>query len=128
MDKQNKEIIQYILDLLEILDGNGIVYTDEKFVKKILQNSSFASLKTICNRDLAKELQDIKNTSITWSVEDFLYKAQEINYRISKKKAEEALHRMIRKHDAELGINWDTVDYYVREYGTKIRTKQHKNK
>jgi hypothetical protein len=27
---------------------------------------------------------------------------------------------MIKDHDASLGINWETVDYYYKDYGTKI--------
>jgi hypothetical protein len=32
---------------------------------------------------------------------------------------EEALYRMISKHDANFGITWGTVDYYLNEYCTK---------
>ena len=55
-------------------------------------------------------------------MEDFLYRAEEIGYKISKKKAQEALERMIYKHDAELGICWITIDCYLAEYGTRIKS------
>ena len=34
-------------------------------------------------------------------------------------KFEEALHTMIREHDAGLGITWITIDHYLNEYCIK---------
>lgn len=73
---------------------------------------------------------------VSWSVKDFEGRAEEIWLGYTKKskfydtppkfpyarkwqhvfdssKFEEALFTMIRKHDASLGISWDTIDFYL---------------
>jgi hypothetical protein len=40
----------------------------------------------------------------------------EIIQRYDRTKFELALSNMVRKHDATLGITWDTIDYYLDEY------------
>jgi len=66
---------------------------------------------------LLKEFEQYKRESIKWSVEDFtLY--EHPRYTINEEQAQEALERMIYKHDASIGINWDVVEYYLTEYGT----------
>lgn len=57
---------------------------------------------------------------IVWSVKDFELRAEE---RLGKKwphtydesKFQEALDKMIDKHDAQYGISWITVDYWLDE-------------
>lgn len=68
--------------------------------------------------DLSKEFEQYKKESVKWSVEDFLSLEVE-GFRINQEQAQEALERMIQKHDAGLGISWDTLEYYYEEYGTK---------
>ena len=53
--------------------------------------------------------------AIVWSVRDVLDHAQQIKVRITKAQAQDALHRAQENHDANHGINWDTLDYYIRE-------------
>lgn len=45
-----------------------------------------------------------------WTVEDVLEQAKERDMKITKKQAEEVLDRIDRKHNAELGITWTTID------------------
>lgn len=76
-----------------------------------------------------EKVQEHKNTSIQWSVEDFEQRAKENNdYRLiakqeiveyDKSKFEAALYNMICDHDANLGITWDTIDYYLDTYCRK---------
>jgi len=66
---------------------------------------------------LLKEFEQYKRESIKWSVEDFT-EYDDPRYTINKEQAQDALERMIYKHDASIGINWDTVEYYLSEYGT----------
>jgi len=66
---------------------------------------------------LLKEFEQYKKESIKWSVEDFTWYEHD-KYTINEEQAQEALERMIQKHDAEYGISWQTVDYYIGEYGT----------
>ena len=53
---------------------------------------------------------------IYWSVEDFKSRAVERDKdKYDESKFEEALDRMIDKHDATMGISWDTIDFYLDE-------------
>tara|TARA_R110000868_G_scaffold24366_1_gene96329 strand:+ start:242 stop:478 length:237 start_codon:yes stop_codon:yes gene_type:complete len=65
------------------------------------------------------EFERYKKESVKWSIEDFLSLEVE-GYSITEEQAQDALERMIQKHDADLGISWTTVEYYYTEYGTKV--------
>jgi len=42
-------------------------------------------------------------------------------------KFENALYEMMRRHDATIGITWDTVDYYLDEYCLKDKKDEPNN-
>ena len=57
-----------------------------------------------------------------WTVEDFVHRAAEIEESnrggktlYDPSKFEEALHCMVNNHDANMGISWDTVDFWLDE-------------
>ena len=61
---------------------------------------------------------------IQWTVEDFEMQAQNItddNWEevYDKTKFQDALETMIRKHDADIGICWETINVYLDEYCRK---------
>ena len=58
---------------------------------------------------------------IGWSVEDFKYLAsnQEDPSIYDENKFKDTLDIMINKHDASIGITWETIDYYLNEYCLK---------
>ena len=60
---------------------------------------------------------DSYNNSVEWSIEDFLsLNENHDDVEINEEEAENALSEMMRKHDCNNGINWDTVNYYYHEY------------
>jgi len=70
------------------------------------------------------EVQDYKDRSVAWSVEDFEQQAhdEEVWKRVGneptiplydRSKFEDALYSMIQGHDATLGITWDTISVYL---------------
>lgn len=68
------------------------------------------------------ELNTLSRQSVRWMEEDFEKQAIE-NYDpftweiyYDKSKFKEALEEMIYRHDCQLGITWDTVEYYLEEY------------
>lgn len=78
----------------------------------------------------AKDYQEEKDKrSIVWSVDDFITQAEQsfskyIEARCwqdiyDESKFQNALYEMIRKHDANYGITWDTVNFYLDEYCLK---------
>ena len=74
-------------------------------------------------RQLTAEFKEYRETSISWSVEDFLMRAKDIRYKITAAQARKALYRMIHHHDAEYGIGWATLDYYIEEYGVPYKSR-----
>lgn len=48
-----------------------------------------------------------------WSEDDVIHRAEEINVKISREKAQEIIDRIDRKQTATLGITWDTIDCYL---------------
>ena len=66
---------------------------------------------------LLAEFEQYKKESIKWSVEDFT-EYDHPTHTIDRETAQYVLENMIRVHDAEFGITWQKVEYYIEEYGT----------
>jgi len=64
------------------------------------------------------DLDKYKRESIKWSTDDFM-DYEHGTHSISEEQSTKALQEMIRKHDANIGITWDTIDYYITQFGTK---------
>ena len=60
---------------------------------------------------LQKEWKD--NIAIVWSTEDVIERAKEQKIKVTKSKAREVLQSMLRGHDCNYGITWDTIDAYL---------------
>lgn len=61
---------------------------------------------------------------LTWSVEDFEAEAERLvgeNWKdiYDESKFEDALFEMIDNHDAEWGINWSSISFYLNQYCKK---------
>jgi len=52
----------------------------------------------------------IKEIQITWHIEDVIYRGKERGINLTEEEAADILHYMDRKHDANIGINWDVID------------------
>lgn len=80
-------------------------------------------------------IKELQNRSITWDISDFEQRAREnessefnLNfsdfvksvpqkYRVYNRKAfDKTLMLMIKEHDCNNGISWETVDFYLDEY------------
>ena len=51
--------------------------------------------------------------SIIWSTEDVLHQAKQKDVKLTEDEANEILLQMERKHDADIGISWTTIDVYI---------------
>ena len=65
-------------------------------------------------------LSDEYKAFVIWSVEDFKWQAEQLkgeNWRnfYDESKFEAALDSMIKNHDAEYGITWSSVNFYLNE-------------
>ena len=67
-------------------------------------------------------LEMIANSSVRWDEEDFqhaaIQKTNETEWQVyyNKEAFSTALYEMVHRHDASIGITWDTVYYYLDEY------------
>ncbi|MBC8276115.1 MAG: hypothetical protein H8E40_14260 [Chloroflexi bacterium] len=51
-----------------------------------------------------------------WCEDDVLELAKEKGIKCSRKRAREIIDKVDRKHDATMGISWDTISVYLDEY------------
>ena len=51
--------------------------------------------------------------SIIWSTEDVLHQAKQKDVKLNEVEANQILLQMERKHDADIGISWTTIDVYI---------------
>ena len=68
---------------------------------------------------LLSEFEQYKKESIKWDVIDFLCLEMDDGWSITEEQAQKALEDMIRRHDCNDGVTWETVEYYYTQYGTK---------
>lgn len=54
--------------------------------------------------------------AIIWSTDDILSEAESIGKKIDGEDARYLLHRMLRKHDAGIGVTWDTIHEYLSDF------------
>jgi hypothetical protein len=71
-----------------------------------------------------KMIEDIQSRSITWSVDDFQSRAEDIEGEDWRKvydedAFEDALIDMINSHDCNHGITWETIDSYLHTHCKK---------
>lgn len=74
--------------------------------------------------ELKKDHDLYVQQSIKWYIEDF---TRYPGWRISKRRAQQALEHMIRKHDATIGISWTEVEFYLDMYGTNLERRKKLN-
>ena len=51
--------------------------------------------------------------SIIWSTEDVLHQAKQRDVKLTEDEANSILLEMQRDYDADVGINWETIDVYI---------------
>lgn len=56
---------------------------------------------------------------IIWSVGDVIDRARERGVKVSQSEAEDIIEEMEHRHDATIGINWDTIDCYLGDLDDK---------
>ncbi len=101
------------------------MYSDLKSkFENIVKDISYDSQETKINelRKLIDEYELKMKGCIEWSKEDLIgYATNNLKepYVMDEDLAQEVLEIMIDKHDCELGITWNTIDYYVRLHRPK---------
>ena len=65
--------------------------------------------------NLIKEIKGQHVAITIWCEDDVLEYAQENEIRLTRKQARKVIDRIDSKQDSSMGINWDTIDYYIDE-------------
>lgn len=113
-------------------------FQEEKLSKQIKDYEGSQILCFVINDFLNKiitNIDQLQKEMLKWSIEDFMYQArlkegildipvEDLTIKEAKKilkkydpeKFQDALETMIHKHDAEIGITWDTISDYLEEY------------
>jgi hypothetical protein len=58
----------------------------------------------------------MKTIKIIWSTEDVLMQADLMNIELTEEQADDILSNVERYHDANVGINWDVIDFHIDNY------------
>jgi len=98
MSSEIYNFLDYIIDHIEVIGKTSIQWSVEDFL------GSAISAENIQMRDPNIDFNDINMNN----AKDYL-----VTYDPNKFK--DALHNMISHHDAEIGITWDAIDYYLNE-------------
>ena len=56
---------------------------------------------------------DLVEIASGWHIDDVLGQAEDDEVTITKEQAQTVLYYLINKHDASIGINWDTISYWI---------------
>jgi hypothetical protein len=58
----------------------------------------------------------MKTIEIKWSTEDVLLQAENAGFELTEDQADEILESLKDNHDANIGINWDVISFYIGDY------------
>lgn len=70
-------------------------------------------------QEVTERLRCFENQHIAvaiWCEDDVLELARQKGIKCSRKRAREIIDEVDRKHDATMGITWDTISDYLDEY------------
>lgn len=110
---ENEAIEQFLNYLDECVRQRDVTAFDFKKSKGVLEDG-------FVERDENGVCAEIK---ITWSIEDVLQQAENDGTKITREEAGDVLELLLKNHDANNGISWDTLDYYIGEVVSERVTK-----
>lgn len=58
----------------------------------------------------------MRTIEIKWSTEDVLMQADAMDIKLTEEQADDILDSLEEKHDANIGINWDVISFYISDY------------
>ncbi len=71
-------------------------------------------------KELKEHLKTYKNKDIIafaiWTPEDAIWQAKREGHHLTEEQAAEVIEKVHQHHDAELGINWDTLSCYISDF------------
>jgi hypothetical protein len=61
-------------------------------------------------------LVDENSIAGAWVIQDVYHKAEELGYNLTEEQAAFIFGNIQNYFDATIGINWDTIEYYINEH------------
>jgi acyl-homoserine lactone acylase PvdQ len=58
----------------------------------------------------------MKTIVIKWSTEDVLAMAESMDIELTETQADQILDNLIKYHDANVGINWDVINFHIENF------------
>jgi acyl-homoserine lactone acylase PvdQ len=58
----------------------------------------------------------MKTISIKWSTEDVLAMAESMDIELTETQADIILDNLLKYHDANVGINWDVINFHIENF------------
>jgi hypothetical protein len=58
----------------------------------------------------------MKTIEIKWNTDDVIMQADAMNIELTEEQADDILESLENKHDANIGINWDVISFYIDDY------------
>jgi hypothetical protein len=59
---------------------------------------------------------DDNHISILWNVDDVKTHAKVMKIKLTLQQCKDVLDNVLNNHDANYGISWDTLEFYIIEY------------
>ncbi len=58
----------------------------------------------------------MKTIEIKWSTEDVLAVAETLDIELTETQADKILDNLLHYHDANVGINWDVINFHIEDF------------
>lgn len=102
---------------------NPFIPKESQVLVLVSQNIGTSVFPNLEHQEIIERIANLE-TAIIWKEEHFEQKAKELediagHVLFERKNFLKALYEMIRNHNREEGINWDTVSYYLHEFCKK---------
>jgi hypothetical protein len=97
------------------------MYTHQiKNMVEALQVAGLIPMDKNAEQEAVAVLEDYwtKRIGIVWEIDDIFHQAKVHGRLLTEEDAIEVLYKIQDDHDATIGVNWDTIDYYVLDYPT----------
>lgn len=106
-----------------MLIANLFIPKESQVLVLVSQNMETSVFPNLEHQEIIERISNLE-TAVIWKEEHFEQKAKELEEiagraLFERKNILKALYEMIRNHNREEGINWDTVSYYLHEFCTK---------
>lgn len=73
-------------------------------------------MKHLTNEALLKELEERGYIHIFWHVDDITSRAEEKGVELTEQETREIAENISSGHDANIGINWDSIDCFIDNF------------